>query len=165
MAKRATGTPTPGTVASPTVTPSIPAVNALPAIHVMTEKAGTLTYDQFIASGWKDADLIGQGYMLALAPVIPPTPPPAPGIPVAPGIPLVPGVPAAVPAAMPAGVIDPFANVPTNAPPAADLANLAAQFAAAGAVAPPDAGGNSDPVDLASYNMMGVETNNFRPLP
>lgn len=46
--------------------PASPATLAMPAIQVrrMLPKAGAYTYEQYVAQGWKDADLISQGYMV-----------------------------------------------------------------------------------------------------
>lgn len=45
--------------------PAAPAAPAMPAVQVriMLPKAAGFTYEQYTAQGWKDADLIAQGYM------------------------------------------------------------------------------------------------------
>jgi hypothetical protein len=45
--------------------PAAPAAPAMPPVQVrkMLPKAGAYSYEQYVAQGWKDADLIAQGYM------------------------------------------------------------------------------------------------------
>lgn len=77
------GPPTPGTQGGPPGTqggPPAPSgtVESHPGFldpPVMTAKAAGSTYASFIAKGWKDAQLIEQGYMEAAAPAGPADPP------------------------------------------------------------------------------------------
>ena len=53
----------PAPVAAPVAAPA-----PVAPVKVMTEKAAGATYEQFIASGWADAQLIEQGYMIMTTP-------------------------------------------------------------------------------------------------
>ena len=49
---------------APTPAPNTPDAPAPTPQYVMTEKAGTFTHEQYIASGWTDEKLIAEGMML-----------------------------------------------------------------------------------------------------
>ena len=57
-------TPAPTPAATPVAAPT----PAATPVKVMTEKAGGATYEQFIAQGWNDEQLIANGYMVMTTP-------------------------------------------------------------------------------------------------
>src|SRR5690625_4227929 len=79
----------------PASTPAAPPLPAAPApaapAHVMTAKANGAKYEDFVAQGWTDEQLVANGYMQAPAAAAPA----APAAPVAPQAPAAPAAPSA----------------------------------------------------------------------
>lgn len=94
----------PGTV--PVASPINFAALTPPSAYTMTEKAGAYTHAQMVASGWKDADLIAQGYMLPVG-GNPPAPPAVAQPPAPPTATAVMPNPAMIPAGPPVAPIAP----------------------------------------------------------
>lgn len=79
------------------VAASVPAPVAAAPVRTMTAQAQGASYEQFLANGWKDEDMIAQGFMTVSNPT-----PPAPAAPVP--------APAAAPAPTASGSAPPWAR-------------------------------------------------------
>lgn len=104
-------------VAPPVAPPAAPVAvaPALPPLKKMTAKAAGATYESFIAQGWTDAQMVGEGYMVLEQPAALPTPPAAP--PAAPALPTPPVAPTAAPAVGPgatAALVPPWMQKPAG---------------------------------------------------
>jgi hypothetical protein len=56
--------PNPAPVATPAAPAPNPAILNVPPRKTMTAKAAGATYEQFVANGWTDADMVAQGYLV-----------------------------------------------------------------------------------------------------